>query len=447
MPSLLDLSNELLYAIASNTPDPYSAFNMSLCSRRLHGIFIDRAFSILFGNEEYHRETMLYALSYCIQASRLDTLKNMLEHAQHRGFLNPGKALPGAAGFDVQVSQELSCRPENLLEFLALHFAYADVPKDALSVLSEFGATKRLFKSISKASKRGWNRGYLRPHTWKSPAGAYTFYNIQVSREVMRLIDGDSWEEIRQLLALRGVFVDTDLYLLHYACIYGSPDSVRVLISVGADVNRQASQNLGYMKPLHAVLCLKSKEKDISEDENTDEKLRKARFLLASGADVNGIDDWTGDTVLQGILRQKSRLPRDCFDKILPVVYFLLENGADPNAGDFKNCPIILALRSSWSHAGLKRVMQQLVTNGADVTRVGPRGESFLDVAVMLGRVSAFSPLIEAGAQFKVGKTLNIATRTLFIGSMDKLLTACKAIAAMIKKKPEDEGEGSLRRF
>jgi hypothetical protein len=116
------------------------------------------------------------------------------------------------------------------------------------------------------------------------------------------------------------------------------------------------------------------------------------RFLLAKGLKIND-PDYDGVTPLMNAIDAShvSRTPN------IPLIAFLLNNGADPNAvnrgGNFCRTALCFA---AWQSSD--EVMDLLIAKKADVNFADEAGETALSRAVYFGEVRAVGKLLALGA-------------------------------------------------
>ena len=180
---------------------------------------------------------------------------------------------------------------------------------------------------------------------------------------------------------------DTDLNPLTIAISCGHVHIVRMLISCGADVNRELG--LQEETPLHHA-----------GGSNRDQGEECVRLLLKAGADVHR-KDFLG----------RPPLHRMASHDFVTATRLLLEAGADPNdADEGGNAALHAAVERRHAAFGGEETLQCLIKAGGDVNRVDERGRSPLDNALYYGRRSCLRVLLRAGATVDMAKLLEIRT-------------------------------------
>lgn len=170
------------------------------------------------------------------------------------------------------------------------------------------------------------------------------------SRPIMKILFGKGAD--LNALCLSGDLMETPLAM---AVRQNDLDSVKLLVSLGADVNRRDSTG---SPPILAAIFLPD--------------LTIARVLVKASADVNAEipGDWT-TPLMNAVLANNG-----------PVVEFLLTAGADVNAKNIRGySPLLLAVELA-DHA----IIGLLLDKGADTNISGYGGTTPLIEAVMLNR-------------------------------------------------------------
>ncbi|XP_031352819.1 uncharacterized protein LOC116177831 isoform X2 [Photinus pyralis] len=150
---------------------------------------------------------------------------------------------------------------------------------------------------------------------------------------------------------------------LHYVVEQGNEDLTRLCIKFGANVNMP---NRDGNTPLHLSVLKK--------------RINMARILIEHGAIVNEINS-SGYTPLLGAfhIRQLGRLYSDP-----EMIQLLLQNGADPNVGDF-DYPIHVAVKRS-----MEGTVKLLLKYGADVKVQNREGK--LPIHIAIGNLKIAQP-------------------------------------------------------
>lgn len=180
-------------------------------------------------------------------------------------------------------------------------------------------------------------------------------------------------------------------------CSVANLTTVIKCVNMGVDVNTKGF--FGYF-PVHLA-----SQKNVIQ------------YLVDKAADVNQIDNTFGDTPL--ILSSRNGN--------LPVVEFLVKNGADVNQGnryklsDDGCTPLIVS-----SHKGHLSIVQFLVENGADVNQVDSDGVSPLTIAMYKNQTEVVKFLLKKNANIETTKlTFKKTKLSNLIGILNKL---CKEI-------------------
>jgi ankyrin repeat protein len=159
---------------------------------------------------------------------------------------------------------------------------------------------------------------------------------------------------------------------LHYAALYGSAESVKVLLEAGAQTE---VRNVGDVTPLIYAA--------------TD--LAKVKLLLAKGADVKAVSK-QGRTALHLAVASADGLA---------VARMLLAKGADVNAADgLGQTPLLCA------EASQTELLQLLVRSGADVNAESKAGNTALMNVAAAHNVAGAKLLLSKGAKVNAANTM-----------------------------------------
>lgn len=195
---------------------------------------------------------------------------------------------------------------------------------------------------------------------------------------------------------------------LHDAIAASRSAAVRLLLSLGADPNARTAPSALSEAALHvAVLCLPPHCEDIVD------------ALLAAGADPN-IRDALGRTPLhrfatagknkwnaiRALLKAGARVNQPADDGRTPLhaaaalkhedsVAFLIEHGADPNIATATSTPLICCVTNH-----MTRGAEALLSAGASLTARTAEGNTALHEAVLKGEYAVAALLIDYGADF-----------------------------------------------
>ena len=118
--------------------------------------------------------------------------------------------------------------------------------------------------------------------------------------------------------------------------------------------------------------------------DNDEGKLKKVKYLVRLGADVNANDGWHGETALMEAAHSGQ----------LDVVEYLVQSGADVHQKD----------TAEWSaltyaaYSGQIEVVKYLAENGANVNARNKYGETALMKAAENGQIDVVKYLVEQGA-------------------------------------------------
>lgn len=208
--------------------------------------------------------------------------------------------------------------------------------------------------------------------------------------EVLKAVEGNRAGDLKRLLDAGGDPNATDgrkvdgKTPLHIACMRGCPETVRLLLSHGADVN---VKDIEGRTPLYYA-CEKNDatlpRRDYSRPED---HLDIARALIAAGADVNAV----------GRRFSYSPLHKACIKDHDELVVFLLGHGANVDARDNRSrTPLHMACYSC--HA----VAQALIEAGADVNAKDIRVRTPLHDAIEAGRTDILQLLLDHGSDMEV---------------------------------------------
>ena len=172
--------------------------------------------------------------------------------------------------------------------------------------------------------------------------------------------DGDL-EQIRQLLS-KGADVNTEdteqRVPLYYAAVAGKMEVVQLLVEAGADVNARGNNN---WPPLYMA---------VKED-----NIAIAEYLIAHGADANA----------------GRPLEDTPYFSSIEMVQLLIAKGADVNAGPWT------ALHSA-AEEGHRDIVELLIQKGADINAKNNKGRTPLYIAAEEGRNDIAELLIQKGA-------------------------------------------------
>lgn len=158
---------------------------------------------------------------------------------------------------------------------------------------------------------------------------------------------------------------------VHLAALFGNTGALGALLAGGADPNVQSSAGV---VPLHladsvasaTVLLDRGAAVNAADPSGATPFLwahnrALAKFLLTRGADINARENW------RSFLREGTALHKAVYHNDYDTAYWLLEQGADPNAGDINNLsPVYYAI---WR--GNTTLLQLLLDRGADPMHPG----------------------------------------------------------------------------
>jgi ankyrin repeat protein len=159
---------------------------------------------------------------------------------------------------------------------------------------------------------------------------------------------------------------------LHYAAIYGSNESVRILLDAGADPN---ARNKSQATPLIYAAW----------------SLERARMMVEKGGDVNAA---TSDGITPLWVAEATA---ECAQ----TVPWFLGKGADAKQVRANGVDHLTHVAGR----GNSRVLQALLDKGADARHVTKSGDTAIDAAISLYTSENVSLLIKAGANVNVANT------------------------------------------
>ena len=189
------------------------------------------------------------------------------------------------------------------------------------------------------------------------------------------------------------------IYHLHQAAANGDTNQVKLLISKGADVNREDEKE---KTPLHyaaqtgkmeVVQLLVEAGADVNAGKNDwpplcvaveNNHIAVAEYLIAHGADVNPDNDWTP-------------LQEAPYSSSVEMVELLIAKGADINAGEGE----WTALHGA-AGQGRRDIAELLILKGSDVNAKDKRGHSPLYYAIQKGDSDMKKLLIAKGADIEM---------------------------------------------
>ena len=168
-------------------------------------------------------------------------------------------------------------------------------------------------------------------------------------------------------------------------CSWGSPETVRLALELGADPNKAPLNMDTVLSPLGAA----ARSRQDSAD--------KVKLLLEAGADPRGRENLDGMTALHIAAMKGNRASAE----------LLLRSGSEVNARDDQGLPPLkLALVMAPDRpAGEEAAMIKLLLEaGADIRWKSPNGDSIFLTAARYARAETLGLLLDAGAE--VNETL-----------------------------------------
>jgi ankyrin repeat protein len=157
--------------------------------------------------------------------------------------------------------------------------------------------------------------------------------------------------------------------LLHYACKYNLCDHVKLLVSLGSDVNAK----VGRLKntPLHEACFNPNKvKKNIKKRSSHSESLSIIKVLIKNKANVNAVNKYS-----------TTPLHSCCIEGLSDCTNFLLDNGADFTLKSGKAAKESTALHFAAEY-GWASVVKLLLKQGADSQVVNSELKTPYQVAV-----------------------------------------------------------------
>lgn len=232
-------------------------------------------------------------------------------------------------------------------------------------------------------------------------------------------LENDDFEAMRNLIVNKEISLIPDEYgnsFLHTAAVNASPEMIKMLVALGADMHGVNEQGL---TPYEVAMTSWNEEglngfleAGLNVDTHGTKKMplplevaalaewpTVESFLLKTGVDVNYADA-TGRTMLHAA----------CEYGNVGAVMTLLQKGANPNQRDEKGRTPLHEL-VSYRHLSQKRglCLDKLIVNGADLNAKDKEGKTPLHVAVASGSLVMVQKLIAEGADLNAqdnqGKT------------------------------------------
>ena len=241
---------------------------------------------------------------------------------------------------------------------------------------------------------------------------------------------------------------------LHYAALYGSPESVQILLDAGASPN---ARNSGEVTPLiyaatdaakvRMMLARGAEVKSASKQGRTAlhvaavsaQGFEIARMLLDKSADVDAADE-RGDTPLTAANAGNT-----------PLMRLLLEKGADARHANREGMTALMNAAGA-SNTGIVKL---LLAKGADVNaanRFGgrvPRGEIALKqltplmLAAPYGSPATVKTLLDAGAKVNMRDSRGMTPLMLAMASDHQSIEAVKMLLAAGADANAKDNEGA----
>ena len=252
---------------------------------------------------------------------------------------------------------------------------------DALKLLIDYGANIN-FKMIEKPRSEFVASRYSNPKILKAylDKNIYLLMNSEDVISIMKAaIFGDNVENIKYLVMALGIDVDTKdtNTMLHYASGVGAIESMKTLISLGANVD---NTNSYFQTSLHYILEI-----------NANKKTESVKILLDGNANVN-LQETNGNTPLHLSLINASK--SQDYSKVIDM---LLEKNANVNITNKNNeIALNIAVKNNDYNNSLK-----LINKGSDVNHID-KYYNPLHIAIKNNNTALAKALIENGANISL---------------------------------------------